>query len=57
MRELLRDKNRLEHMLEHICKAEDAAKGFTFEQFNNDPIRFAAISYYTLKSADNFSTV
>lgn len=34
MRELLRDKNRLEHMLEHICKAEDAAKGFTFEQFN-----------------------
>ena len=48
MRELLRDKNRLEHMLEQICKAEDAAKGFTFEQFCNDPIRYAAISYFTM---------
>ena len=41
-------KNRLEHMLEQICKAEDAAKGFTFEQFCNDPIRYAAISYFTM---------
>lgn len=48
MRELLRDRNRLEHMLEQICKAEDAAKGFTLEQFSNDPIRFAAISYFTM---------
>ena len=48
MRELLRDKNRLEHMLEQICKAEDAAKGVTFEQFCNDPIRYAAISYFTM---------
>ena len=48
MRESLRDKNRLEHMLEQICKAEDAAKGFTFEQFSDDPIRFAAISYFTM---------
>lgn len=39
MREVLRDRNRLEHMLEQICKAEDAAKGFTFEQFENAPIR------------------
>lgn len=35
-------------MLEQICKAEEAAKGFTFEQFSNDPIRFAAISYFTM---------
>ena len=48
MREILRDKNRLEHILEQICNAEKAAEGFTFEQFCNDSIRFAAISYYTM---------
>jgi len=48
MREVLRDKNRLEHILEQIYNVEDAAKGFTFEQFENDPIRFAAISYFTM---------
>lgn len=35
-------------MLEQICKAEDAANGFTFEEFSNDSIRFAAISYFTI---------
>ena len=48
MREALRDRNRLEHMLDHINKAQDAAQGFSFEQFCEDPIRFAAISYYTM---------
>ena len=48
MRELLRDRNRLEHILDNIKKAQDAAKGFTFEQFSEDPIRFAAISYFTM---------
>lgn len=35
-------------MLEQICKVEETAKGFTFEQFSNDPIRLAAISYFTM---------
>ena len=48
MRESLRDKNRLEHMLDNISKVQDAANGFSFEQFCDDPIRFAAISYYTM---------
>ncbi len=48
MREILRDRNRLEHIREYICKIEEAAKGYTFEQFNDDAIRFAAISYYTM---------
>ena len=48
MRELLRDKNRLEHILDQIRNAENAASGITFEQFDGDPILFAAISYYTM---------
>jgi len=35
-------------MLDYIHKVEEAAEGFTYEQFANDPIRFAAISYYTM---------
>lgn len=42
MRESLKDKNRLEHMLERIDFVLDAANGYTYEQFCNDKIRFAA---------------
>ena len=48
MREQIRDKNRLEHMLDQICKIQEAAEGYSFEQFDADSIRFAAISYYTM---------
>ena len=48
MREPLKDKNRLEHMLERIDFVLDAAKGYTYQQFADDKIRFAAISYGTL---------
>ena len=48
MREPLRDKNRLEHMRDHIDKVLDAAKNKSFAEFNNDPILFGAIAYYTM---------
>lgn len=48
MREPLKDRNRLEHMLERIDFVLDAAKGYTYEQFSGDKIRFAAVSYGTL---------
>ena len=48
MREPLKDKNRLEHMLEHIGKVLTAAEGKTFAEFNDDPILFGAIAYYTM---------
>lgn len=48
MREQVRDKNRLEHMLDHIGKVLSAAEGKTFDVFNNDPILFGAIAYYTM---------
>ena len=48
MREPLRDKNRLGHMLEHIEKVLNAAKGKSFAEFNDDPILFGAIAYYTM---------
>ena len=48
MRESLKDKGRLEHMLDHINMIQDATKGYTYEKFCDDPIRFAAICYYTM---------
>ena len=48
MRERLRDKNRLEHILDHIDKVLGAAEGKTFAEFNDDPILFGAIAYYTM---------
>ncbi|MCR4943599.1 MAG: DUF86 domain-containing protein [Clostridium sp.] len=48
MREALRDKNRLEHILEQITRLEQAASGITFEEFDSDSILFAAVSYYTM---------
>ena len=48
MREQVRDRNRLTHMLDHIDKVLSAAKGKTFETFNEDPILFGAVAYYTM---------
>ena len=48
MREVIRDKNRLEHILDHIEKVLNAAQGKSFEQFSEDPILFGAIAYYTM---------
>ena len=35
-------------MLEHIEKVLNAAKGKSFAEFNDDPILFGAIAYYTM---------
>ena len=48
MREPLRDKSRLEHMLDHIGKVLDAAEGKTLPDFTEDHILFGAIAYYTM---------
>ena len=48
MREPLRDKSRLEHMLDHIRKVLDAAEGKTLADFTEDHILFGAIAYYTM---------
>ena len=48
MREPLKDKHRLEHMLDHIEKVLNAAKDKSFAEFNDDPILFGAIAYYTM---------
>ena len=48
MREAIRDKNRLKHILENIEKIQKAVEGYNFEQLNKDHIRFAAISYFTM---------
>ena len=48
MREPHKDRNRIEHMLERIDFVLNAADGYTYQQFCDDKIRFAAISYGTL---------
>ncbi len=48
MREPIRDKNRLEHIIDHIEKVLDASEGKDFAQFKDDPILFGAIAYYTM---------
>ena len=48
MREPIRDRHRLEHMIDHIDKVLSAAKNKTFEDVNDDPILFGAIAYYTM---------
>jgi len=35
-------------MLEHIEKVLNAAKGKSFAEFNDDPILFGAIAYFTM---------
>ncbi len=46
MREPLRDKSRLEHMLGHIEKVLNAAEGKTFAEFNEDPILFGVLGVF-----------
>jgi len=48
MREPIRDKHRLEHIIDHIDKVLSAAKNKTFEDVNDDPVLFGAIAYYTM---------
>ncbi|MBR5167370.1 MAG: DUF86 domain-containing protein [Salinivirgaceae bacterium] len=48
MREPLKDRNRLEHILERIDFVLNTAAGYTFQQFCDDKIRIAAISYGTM---------
>jgi len=48
MREQVRDKNRLEHILDHIEKVLAAAEGKSFAEFDSNPILFGAIAYYTM---------
>jgi uncharacterized protein with HEPN domain len=48
MREPIRDKNRLEHILTNIHNVQNAAKDVDFNKFNNDPILFGAVAYYTM---------
>ena len=48
MREQVRDRNRLEHMMDQIEKITKIADGKTFEEFNDDPVLFGAIAYYTM---------
>ena len=39
MRESLKDKGRLEHMLDHINMIQHTTEGYSFEKFCDDPIR------------------
>ena len=48
MREPLRDKNRVEHMLDYIERVMNAAQSKSFSDFVEDPILFGAIAYYTM---------
>ena len=48
MREQVRDRNRLEHILDQIDKILNIAKDKSFAEFNEDPLLFGAISYYTM---------
>ena len=48
MREAIKDKNRLQHILDNIERIQNAVQGNNFEQLKNDHILFAAISYYTM---------
>lgn len=36
------------HILEQINRIQDATQGYSYERFCEDPILFAAISYYTM---------
>lgn len=45
MRELVRDKGRLEHMLDAILHVTDFTNGLTFEELVSDCIRLHATTY------------
>ena len=48
MREPLKDRNRLEHILNAIETILDRAKGLTYEGLTSDKILFGGIVYYTM---------
>lgn len=48
MREPLKDKNRLEHILSAIDIILDRTKGMSFEELTTDKILFGGIVYYTM---------
>ena len=48
MREPIRDKNRLQHILQAIDTILDRIDGVTFDDLTNDKMLFGGIVYYTL---------
>ena len=48
MREPLKDRNRLDHILNAIDTILEKAKGLTFEGLTSDKILFGGIVYYTM---------
>ncbi len=48
MREPIRDKNRLQHILQAIDTILDRIDGVAFEDLINDKMLFGGIVYYTL---------
>ena len=48
MRERIKDKNRLEHILNAIDTIQSRTAGFTFDELTSDKVFFAGIVYYTM---------
>lgn len=48
MREPIKDKNRLEHIIEAIDVIMQRTVGMTFEEFSSDKMLFGGIVYHTL---------
>ena len=48
MREKIRDKGRLEHMLEAIDIILERTSGMTIESLTNDKVLFGGLAYYTM---------
>lgn len=48
MRERIKDKNRLEHILNAIDTIQSRTAGFTFDDLTADKVFFAGIVYYTM---------
>ena len=48
MREPLRDKSRLEHILKAISTIQERVSNMTYEELTADKILFAGIVYYTM---------
>ena len=48
MRERIKDKNRLEHILNAIDTIQSRTAGFTFDELTADKVFFAGIVYFTM---------
>ncbi|MBR6455499.1 MAG: DUF86 domain-containing protein [Prevotella sp.] len=48
MRERIKDKNRLEHILDSINIIQSRTAGLTYEELTADKVFFAGIVYYTM---------